>query len=202
MTASRRFSPARLLAHAAVGAAALALVAAPLATAAPPKTFFFSGSSTILWDPAVFTPLGIEVTPGQGTVGTNQGLRFKVTEGVGTTRYPLSGQIRSVKGMTLTQGETRVSLNWFNIGLGKTKPLSALVGSNADWGPRMTLFATRISRASVIVKPGRFQLKNVPVVLTPLGATILNQHFGAGGAPFAAAQRVGTLQVRTRSYTK
>jgi hypothetical protein len=66
----------------------------------------------------------------------------------------------------------------------------------------MTLFATRISRASVIVKPGRFQLKNVPVVLTPLGATILNQHFGAGGAPFAAAQRVGTLQVRTRSYTK
>lgn len=204
MTTSRSSSPARLLARAAIGAAALALVATPLATAAsaPPKTFFFSGSSTILWDPAVFAPLGVQVLPGEGAVGTNEGLRVKVTEGEGTTRYPLSGQIRSVKGMTFTQGTTRLSLNWFNVGLGKTRPLSALVGSNADWGPRMTLFATKISKASVIVKPGRFQLKNVPVVLTPVGATVLNQHFGAGAAPFVAAQRVGTLQVRTRSYQK
>lgn len=204
MTTSRFSSPARLLAHAAVGAAALALVATPLATAAsaPPKTFFFSGSTSILWDPAVFTPLGIEVLPGEGTVASAEGLRFKVTEGEGTTRYPLSGQIRSVKGMTLQQGTTRVSLNWFNVGLGKGRPLSALVGSNASWGPRMTLFATKISKASVIIKPGRFQLKNVPVALTPVGATVLNQHFGAGAAPFVAAQRVGTLQVRTRSYER
>lgn len=201
MTTPRISTPARLLAAAAVGAAALALVATPLASAkAPPRTYFFSGSTTILWDPAVFTPLGVTATPGEGAVGAADGLRFKVTEGVGTTAYPLSGQIRSVKGMTLQQGTTRLTLHWFNIGLGKGRPLSALVGSNANWGPRMTLFATKVGRASVVVKPGRFQLKDVPVVLTPVGAAVFNAHFGAGGAPFAAAQRVGTLQLRTRTF--
>lgn len=203
MTTSRISSPARLLATAAVGAAALALVATPMASAkAPPKTFFFSGSTTILWDPAVFAPLGVTATPGPGAVAAADGLRFKVTEGEGRTKYPLSGQIRSVKGMTFQQGTTRITLNWFNVGLGKGRPLSALVGSNTNWGPRMTLFATQVGRASVIVKPGRFQLKDVPVVLTPVGAAVLNAHFGAGAAPFVAAQRVGTLQLRTRSYVK
>ena len=203
MNTSRISSPARLLAHAAIGAAALALIATPLATAkAPPKTYFFSGSTTILWDSAVFTPLGVAAVPGPGAVGANDGFRFKVTEGEGSTHYPLKGQIRSVKGMTLQQGTTRITLNWFNVGLGAGRPLSAIVGSNADWGPRMTLFATKVGRASVIVKPGRFQLKDVPVVLTPTGAAVFNAHFGAGGAPFVADQRVATLQLRTRSYVR
>ncbi len=203
MTAARASFAVRLLLAAAAGAAALALVGASSAAAkAPPKTFFFSGSTAILWDPAVLTPLGITAAPGKGAVGAAEGLRVKISEGEGTTRYPLSGRIRTVKGMTLEQGTTRVTLNWFTVGLGKGRPLSALVGSNADWGPRMTLFATTLRRASVVVRPGRFQLKNVPVTLTPVGAAVFNAHFGAGGAPFAAGQRVATLQLRTRSYLR
>ena len=200
---SRVSSPARLLASAVAGLATIAAIAAPMASAKPaPKVSFFGGGTTIQFDPAVLTPLGVAATPGTGAVPTSVGIRFKVTGGDGTTRYPLSGQIRSVKGMTLQQGDTRLTLNWFNASLGRSRALSSIVGSNADWGPRMTLFTMKISRSSLVVKSARFQLKNVPIVLTPVGASVFNAHFGAGGAPFAAAQRVGTLQVRTSWYVK
>ena len=195
--------PLRLLAAAALGACLLALVAAPFAGAAttkPPTTYFFGGTASVLFDPAVLTPLAIQVVPGAGAVPTAQGVRVKVTEGSGSTRYPLKGQIRSVKGLTLAQGTARITLNWFNIGLGKGRPMSALVGVNTNWGPRMTLFTTQVSKSSVVALPGRFQLNAVPVLLTATGATLFNQVFGAGAAPFAPGQRVGTLQVRTRTF--
>lgn len=195
--------PLRLLVAAAVAACMMALAAAPFAGAAakkPTTTYFFGGTATVLFDPAVLAPLGIAVAPGAGAVSTAQGVRVKVTEGSGSTRYPLKGQIRTVKGLTLTQGTTRISLNWFNIGLGAGRPMSALVGVNTNWGARATLFATKISKSSVVAIPGRFQLNGAQVVLTPVGATLLNQVFGAGAAPFAPGQRVGTLQVRTRTF--
>lgn len=191
------------MARAAVGLAAIAVVATPMASASTaPKAAFFGGGTTVQFDPAVFAPLGVVAVPGTGAVPTSLGLRFKITGGDGTTRYPLSGQIRSVKGMTLQQGETRLTLNWFNASLGPSRALSALVGVNANWGPRTTLFTMQISRPSLVVKSARFQLNNVPIVLTPVGAGVLNGLFGAGATPFAAAQQVGTLQIRTSWYLK
>ena len=203
MKNSRPSSPARLLTRAAVGLAAAAFVATPMAAASTaPKVFFFGGGTVVQFDPAVFTPLGVVVVPGKGAVPTSLGIRLKITGGSGTTRYPLSGQIRSVKGLTLQQGNNRLTLNWFNASLGSTRGLSELVGSNVEWGPRMTLFTMRISRSSLVVRQARLQLNNVPVVLTPLGAGVLNAQFGAGAAPFVAGQQVGTLQVRTSWYLK
>lgn len=198
-----RNRPLRLLLAALAAACLTALVAVPLAgaaTAKKPTTYFFGGTASVQFDPAVLAPLGVAVVPGAGAAVTAQGVRVKVTEGSGSTRYPLKGQIRTVKGLTLTQGTTRISLNWFNIGLGAGRPMSALVGVNTNWGPRATLFATKISASSVVAIPGRFQINGAQVVLTAVGATLLNQVFGAGAAPFAPGQRVGTLQVRTRTF--
>ena len=203
MSNPRASSHVRLVARAALGLVAIAAIATPMASAKPaPKVAFFGGGATVQFDPAVFTPLGVAATPGTGAVPTSSGIRFKITGGDGTTRYPLSGQIRSVKGMTLQQGDTRLTLNWFNASLGGSHALSEIVGSNADWGPRMTLFSLNITKPSLVVKAARFQLNNVPIVLTPVGAAVLNAQFGAGAAPFTAAQQVGTLQVRTSYYVK
>jgi hypothetical protein len=193
-------------------ALAAALVAAPGAGAAtttqakPRPVLLFGGSATLQLDAALMAANGIVVEQPRMTPIPSARIRYKIVDGKTTLKFPLKGTIETVGNAVLRQPATFTSLNFtdFRVALKPTKSvLSAESGQDIGFGgPRQTLLRISPTRAGLVVKTSRLQMKDVPITLTASGAATFNALFGVGAPtpPFAIGQPVGTLTVTTRWY--
>ncbi len=212
LTAPRRARRAGIAAAACVALAGVAI--APLAGAAtstakkkpaPRPAFVFGGFATVQFDAALMAAHGITVESRSNAKPTaTGGIRYKVVNGKTTLKFPLKSTFITVGNVGLEQLATGRDLNFtdFRISLTPTKSvMSALSGSNIGFGgPRQTMLRLTPAAESLVVKRDKLQLKNVPITLTANGAAGMNAQFGAGAAPFAIGQPVGTLTIKTEWY--
>jgi hypothetical protein len=184
---------------AALGALALAEPAAP---APKGRHNVFGGHIAVQFDPALLAAYGIVIQPHRSARPSSTGLRFKIYDGRTTLNFPPTGVVKTVGTTNLVQGANRISLHWFDAKLRKTKSvLSSRIGVNAGWGPRATLFRLAPSQPTWKVDGQKVVYTNVPLTLTAAGAAQLNASFVAPGQPpFAIAQQVGVVNIRTRWY--
>jgi hypothetical protein len=165
------------------------------------QIFVFGGNTTVQLDAALLTPYGIVVERRGSAKPSPAGLRFKIVDGRTTLEYPPAGKVLTVGSMALVQGANNITFTWFHTTLGKKPRLSARVGVNSGWGPRMTPFRLTLSQPSFVVEGQDVALTNIPITLTAAGASMLNAHFVAPGQPpFTIGQPIGVLNVKTRWY--
>lgn len=202
-------SRSRALVAATSCAVAAALAAAPVADAAKAKkkgrpvdtVYVYGGFATLQLDPAALAPFGVAVEARENAKPTSAGLSFKVVDGKTRVIYPLNGFVQGRGSMALVQGTNNISLTNIKARFTRKKSvLSARVGVNARYGPPGTLLRLAPEKKAFSVKGLRWQLRQVPVSLTAAGAALFNAQFGAGAAPFAPLQRVGTLTIKTKWY--
>jgi hypothetical protein len=202
----RSSTPVRTLIALVACCAAAALAALALAEPAAPapkgRHNVFGGHVAVQFDPALLAAYGIVIQPHRSARPSPTGLRFKIHDGRTTLNFPPTGLIQTVGTTTLVQGANRISLHWFDAKLRKKKSvLSSRVGVNAGWGPRGTLFRLAPSQPTWKVDGQKIIVSNVPITLTAAGAAQMNASFVAPGQPpFAIAQQVGVVNIRTRWY--
>jgi hypothetical protein len=195
-----------VVAAACASVAAVAAVPTAAAATAPKPALVFGGFATLQLDPALMAANGIAVEQPRMTVLQSARIRFKVVDGKTTLRFPLKGTVKTVGNAVLRQNPSGINLNFtdLTVRLSRAKSvLSAMSGQGIGYGgPRQTLLRIAPTRAAMVVKTSRLQLKAVPITLTATGAATFNALFGAGlpTPPFSIGQQVGTLTVKTRWY--
>ena len=170
-------------------AAALALIAAPTATAASAE--LGGGSTTLKLDSGLAEALadaGVAVAPVSPATARKGGrVAFPITGGALNPKTA-AGVINHSGGLSITAGETTVSLTNFRIKVGKRVSLSARVGD-----ARLKILDLSLAKAKVGRKGFALKVKGVRAHLSRGAARALNRAFDTD--LFRRGTKVGTASV-------
>ena len=170
-------------------AAALALIAAPTATAAPAD--LGGGSTTLKLDPGLveaLTDASVAVAPVSPATAKKGGrVAFPITGGELDPKTA-AGVIRHSGGLSIRAGKTTVSLTNFRIKVGKRVSLTARVGD-----ARLKILDLSLAKAKVSRKGFALKVRGVRAYLSRGAASALNKAFKT--RLFRRGTRVGTASV-------
>ncbi|MDH3226314.1 MAG: hypothetical protein OEM67_04400 [Thermoleophilia bacterium] len=184
-----------------VGTATVKTYARPRTVKVPAKLRLYRGWTTVALDPGtagVLTENRVAVAPvGMAKAGVS-GISFPITWGKVATDLS-AGRIAHGGGLSLTAGETTVTLKRFVIDL-KTGQLSGVVFVGDQRVGRIPLFTLDPGEAEVVLVKGFHRVTNVKLALTQGAADALNGVFFPNGpALFAKDLAIGTAKVRART---
>lgn len=159
------------IATALAATAAVALIAAPGASAAKVG----GGSTTLALTPGVADALqaeGVKLAPIAPAKAGKKGVAFPITGGDLTLGKKPSGHIDHSGGLKLSGGGKKLSLTSFRVIVGKKSRLVARAGK-----AKLTVFSLDLSKAKIAEKGGNTVVSGVGADLTKAAARALNATF-------------------------
>ncbi len=164
----------------------------------PNKLRLYRGVTTVALDPAtagVLTDNGVAVAPvGRASAGVS-GISFPITRGKVETAT-LAGKIGHRGGLSLTAGETNVTLKRFIIDT-TAGQLTGVAYVNGEKVGRLPLFSLGVDKVETVLAKRFLRVTGVELALTKDAADALNASFGV--TLFAEGLSIGTAKVRARS---
>jgi hypothetical protein len=140
---------------------------------------------------AALSALGVTLTPTGNASQTTNGFSFPITGGKVNARTFAGTVLHNGSGFTASRGAASLTLSDFQITIGATPLLSALVA-----GTRVNLLALDTSSITIGAVAGGLVGANIGATLTPAAASALNAAFDT--TVFSSGLRLGTVAIGVR----
>jgi hypothetical protein len=150
-----------------------------------------AGSTTLTPSPevsAALSALGVTLAPTGKATATANGFAFPITGGKVNSRTFFGSVLHAGSGIVASRGAASLALSDFQINIGPSPVLSALVA-----GTRVALLALDTSAISITSAANGLVAANVGATLTDAAAAALNAAFST--TVFSSGLRLGTISI-------
>ncbi len=137
---------------------------------------------------AALAALGVTLSPAGRATTTASGFGFPITGGKVNPKTFAGTILHAGSGITASKGAASLTLSDFQINIGASPTLSALVG-----GTRVAILALDTSSMSITVVAPGLVAANIPATLTDAAAAALNAAFNT--TVFSSGLRLGTVAI-------